>query len=97
MPREDYTNKMVNGERVDLTEAEIDALVEKETAWANGATDRAWEDLRAERDRRLAVTDWRASSDLTLASEWATYRQQLRDLPEETEDPGNVTWPTPKL
>ena len=38
-------------------------------------------DLRAERDRRLAETDWMASSDLTLADNWKTYRQSLRDVP----------------
>jgi len=37
--------------------------------------------LREERNRKLAETDWRASSDLTLSSEWSTYRQALRDLP----------------
>ena len=37
--------------------------------------------LRLERDKRIAKTDWRASSDLTLASAWSTYRQALRDLP----------------
>ena len=37
--------------------------------------------LRVERDRLLAETDWMASSDLTLADNWKTYRQSLRDLP----------------
>ena len=37
--------------------------------------------LRFERDVRLAKTDWRASSDLTLSDAWKTYRQALRDLP----------------
>ncbi len=37
--------------------------------------------LRQERDKRLATCDWRASSDLTLADAWKTYRQSLRDLP----------------
>ena len=37
--------------------------------------------LRIERDNRLAKTDWRASSDLTLSDDWRTYRQSLRDLP----------------
>ena len=37
--------------------------------------------LRLERDRRIKLTDWRASSDLTLADAWKTYRQALRDLP----------------
>ena len=55
--------------------------------------------LRLERNRKLAETDWRASSDLTLG-EWATYRQALRDLPSTAtptlDDDGNlqnVTWP----
>ena len=59
--------------------------------------------LRAERDTRIAKTDWRASSDLTLASAWSTYRQALRDLPasatpkldsEYELDLTSVTWPT---
>ena len=37
--------------------------------------------LRVERDKKLAACDWRASSDLTLADTWKTYRQALRDLP----------------
>ena len=57
--------------------------------------------LREERNKKLAQTDWRASSDLTLSSEWSTYRQSLRDLPSTAtptlDDNGNlqnVTWPS---
>ena len=59
--------------------------------------------LRVERDARIAKTDWRASSDLTLASAWSTYRQALRDLPASASpkldsdyelDLTSVTWPT---
>jgi hypothetical protein len=59
--------------------------------------------LRQERDVRLAKTDWRASSDLTISSEWSTYRQALRDLPASATptlngsynlDLTSVTWPT---
>ena len=59
--------------------------------------------LRIERDRRIALTDWRAGSDLTLASAWSTYRQALRDLPASATpklnsqyelDLTSVTWPT---
>ena len=59
--------------------------------------------LRIERDTRIAKTDWRASSDLTLASAWSTYRQALRDLPASATpklgsnyelDLTSVTWPT---
>ena len=59
--------------------------------------------LREERDRLLALTDWRASSDLTLATAWKTYRQALRDLPASASptvdsegylNMSSVTWPT---
>ena len=59
--------------------------------------------LREERDRRIVKTDWRALSDLTLSSEWSTYRQALRDLPSTATptldatynlDLTSVTWPT---
>ena len=59
--------------------------------------------LRLERDTRLAATDWRASSDLTLADAWKTYRQSLRDLPASASptldsngnlDMSSVTFPT---
>ena len=59
--------------------------------------------LRIERDTRIAKTDWRASSDLTLTDAWKTYRQALRDLPASATpklnsgydlDLTSVTWPT---
>lgn len=57
--------------------------------------------LREERDRRLAATDWWASSDLTMSSDRTNYRQALRDLPANqtptVDGEGalqNVTWPT---
>ena len=59
--------------------------------------------LRKERNLRLAATDWRASSDLTLSDAWKTYRQGLRDLPASASptvgsdgalDLTSVTWPT---
>jgi len=57
------------------TESEIDAEL---TKLINAEPMRL---LRLERNTRLAATDWRASSDLTLSTAWKTYRQSLRDLP----------------
>ena len=79
------------------TESEIDAEV---TRINNAEPMRL---LRVERDRLLAITDWRASSDLTLADAWKTYRQSLRDLPASSTptldsdgnlDMSSVTFPT---
>ena len=35
-----------------------------------------------------------ANSDVTMSDAWKTYRQALRDLPSNTSDPANPTWPT---
>ena len=59
--------------------------------------------LRVERNRLLAETDWMANSDVTLADNWKTYRQSLRDLPASAKpklsadgslDMSSVTFPT---
>ena len=49
--------------------------------------------LRAKRNQLLAETDYLALSDATLSEEMRTYRQALRDLPDNTSDPANPTWP----
>ena len=50
--------------------------------------------LREERDRRLAETDWWASSDLTMSTARTNYRQALRDITESATSLDDVTWPT---
>ena len=37
--------------------------------------------LREERNRRIALTDWRFRSDLSPSQEWKDYCVALRDLP----------------
>ena len=76
------------------------AVSDKKTELTNAEPMRL---LRVERDRLLAETDWMASSDLNLADNWKTYRQQLRDLPASASpelsadgllDMSSVTFPT---
>ena len=55
-------------------------------------------ELREERNRRIAQTDYLFTSDFPHATpekkqEWFEYRQALRDLPTATEDPENPVWP----
>ena len=93
MPR--YHN--INGNQVQFTAEEEAARDVEEKAWADGALARAQANLRRERNRRLAETDFYALSDVTLADNMKTYRQNLRDLPDgkDTVDKcDNVTWPT---
>ena len=52
------------------------------------------ENLRSRRNRLLAETDYLALVDSTLTDEMREYRQALRDLPANTTDPANPTWPT---
>ena len=56
----------------------------------------ATEALRAERDRRLAASDWTMMPDVTPpggTASWQSYRQALRDLPETVVDPAAPVWP----
>ena len=53
-----------------------------------------WVNVRRDRDRRLAETDFHALSDSTLATNMKTYRQALRDVPEDNADPDDISWPT---
>ena len=59
----------------------------------------AWMGLRRQRSTLLSQSDWTQFTDSPLSAEskavWATYRQALRDLPENTSDPTQVVWPTP--
>ena len=32
-------------------------------------------------------------SDVTMSSDWATYRQALRDVPSQSGFPHDITWP----
>lgn len=68
----------------DEIQTEVDRLI----------ADAPWAELRALRTRRLAETDWWASSDRTMTAEQTAYRQALRDLPANTTDPANPVWPT---
>ena len=93
----DFSGFTYKGEDTAPTESEIDAEV---TRLNNAEPMRL---LRVERDKLLAACDWRASSDLTLATAWKTYRQSLRDLPASASpkldtdgnlDMSSVTFPT---
>jgi len=55
-----------------------------------------WSQLRTERNRRLAASDWTQLPDARVDKEvWVEYRQKLRDLPGETQDPASPEWPPP--
>lgn len=60
--------------------------------------DDAWRYLRNERSRLLVVSDWTQLNDIPTETQqmWAVYRQALRDLPANVENPmdeENIPWP----
>ena len=60
-----------------------------------GKYDVTWQQVRAERDRELAETDWRAVKDRTMSQAWKDYRTALRDLPQEHDTANDAcdAWP----
>lgn len=51
--------------------------------------------IRDQRNKLLAACDWTQLADSTAEKPaWATYRQALRDIPDQEGFPSSVTWPT---
>lgn len=60
-------------------------------------TDEKAADARTQRDQLLRECDWTQGRDIAdaVAVPWATYRNALRNLPEQAGFPNSITWPTP--
>lgn len=58
----------------------------------------ATKNVKADRDRLLAETDWVVvkayESQSPVPQEWSAYRQALRDLPTQPNFPHDTMWPT---
>ncbi len=67
----------------------------KKAAWDAGANDRKAVEVRAERNAKLTATDWTQTVDTPQSTKdkYATYRQDLRDLPSQAGFPWTITWP----
>lgn len=59
-------------------------------------TEQEWASVRADRNRRLTMSDWTQLPDAPLATaqvaDWVSHRQELRDITTQT-DPFNILWP----
>ena len=88
----DMFSDYVNDEGVTVTKAE------QEQAYTARKNAQAATIARAERDKLIASCDWMAikafEAGTTVATEWATYRQALRDVPLQAGFPWTVEWPT---
>ena len=86
--------KYVDGVLVDLTKEEITRRKAEEKTWSDGESERNLNNLRAERNSKLAESDWMANSDVTMSDSWKTYRQELRDITKSYKSLATVKWPT---
>ena len=72
----------------DFTQSEKDSIIAMQPT-----TDEKWVYIRSQRDMLLRECDWWASSDLTISDAQKKYRQDLRDIPDQS-DVDNITWPS---
>jgi hypothetical protein len=80
----EYTDDEGNVQTVDAQKTAYDTRKSNELATTE----------RAERDRLLKETDHYGLSDVTMSAEMTTYRQALRDVPQQSGFPSTITWPT---
>ena len=73
------------------------ALAEEQKPPPPPTTEELWADLRSARDELLSQSDWTQIPGSPLTEEVrnaaATWRQALRDLPANTNDPASPIWP----
>ena len=64
------------------------------TAERTALVEGQWAAMRAERNARLARSDWTQLADSQAdKAAWAAYRQALRDLPQMAGNPFGIVWP----
>ena len=77
-----------------FTDNEEATAAEQEAAYIARIDAEAAKAVRATRDSKLAECDWTQLSDSQVdKAVWATYRQELRDVPAQTGFPYDINWP----
>lgn len=96
------SNWIENWAVVDIfADKEVDNVVvtkaTQEAEFLANRTATRWASIRQQRDNLLKECDWVTirSTDIStpVPTDWATYRQALRDITTQT-DPFDITWPT---
>ena len=77
----DYKYKNVSGKNIELTDAEIKELQDRDTAYAAKSGERKLAEIKDIRLQKLKETDYLSNSDVTMSDNIKTWRQSLRDLP----------------
>ena len=66
-----------------MNESEALARAEKEKKWSSESTARKLADIKNIRKQKLEATDYMANSDYTMPDNIKTYRQSMRDIPQD--------------
>ena len=75
--------KLVNGESIQLTAEEETARNTEEQSWNNASATRKLADIKEIRLERLIETDYLSNSDVVMPDNIKTWRQSLRNLPQD--------------
>ena len=73
---------IVNGVERDATASEQAVIDARKTLWNNNSNIRKLAEIREIRNQKLFETDYLALSDNTMPDNIKTWRQSLRDLPQ---------------
>ncbi len=79
----DIAPKMVDDDIIMLSEEEALVIATKEKNYAAGSKDRKLQFIRELRLKLLVDTDYMANSDYTMPENTKTWRQSLRDIPQD--------------
>ena len=81
-------------QEVSFTWVESDSALTQTWTVAEKSNDDKAAAVRSKRNTLLKETDHYGLSDVTMPTEMASYRQALRDVPQQSDFPATVTWPT---
>jgi hypothetical protein len=79
-----------------ILQPQVSAVVEAHNG-EEALIESQWKLVRANRNSLLRECDWTSLADSQLndtdQTSWQEYRQALRDIPQNQNDPENITWP----
>ena len=91
--RLELLNNQSNGIPIGLDSNGYPASIPKTTEQLNSELSQS---IRIKRNSLLQESDWTQLPDIpqTIKDAWAIYRQNLRNIPQQSDFPTNVIWPT---
>ena len=90
-----YTKYVLGPTFIDTVEDGVTTTaLQHETAYKSQKDAEQAKSVRATRDAKLAECDWTQVADAPVdKTAWATYRQALRDITDQSGFPWTITWP----